>query len=342
MRRTVDDVLRAVCQRREPESRSRQDVDEDQPRLSGGPDYAHPVGLGQIRQGKEAELEKRYGDRAIVLAASRDKSQRPASRQRRSARLEAYLNLSPDDWAFEKLADIYLARGDEAMWQATLDANLNHEDLFQAHYLVQQKLAEHFMAKKDWLKALPYAEAAASSGPVGPSNAWSTAKRRSSTGTRPRKPPATPVASRAGYRWYAWCRTSGHGNIEEARPKLPGTTRGSRIAATRRRAFPSASSNGAKMTKPALAAYRKAMEGTKSPLAALLSAMMMDAEHRDAERDELLAAIQKLDPPEANRKLIVKLAALVQAALANEPNDGSTSKRLKGSCDRPTSIPGTK
>ena len=61
------------------------------------------------------------------------------------------------------------------------------------------------------------------------------------------------------------------------------------------------------------------MEGTKSPLAALLSAMMMDAEHRDAERDELLAAIQKLDPPEANRKLIVKLAALVQAALANEP-----------------------
>ena len=58
------------------------------------------------------------------------------------------------------------------------------------------------------------------------------------------------------------------------------------------------------------------MEGTKSPLAALLSAMMMDAEHRDAERDEFLAGIAKLDPPEANRKLIVKLAALVQAALA--------------------------
>ncbi len=61
------DVLRAVCQAREPESRSRQDVDEDQPRLSGGPDYAHPVGLGQIRAREGSRAGKTLrgsGDRA--------------------------------------------------------------------------------------------------------------------------------------------------------------------------------------------------------------------------------------------------------------------------------------
>jgi tetratricopeptide (TPR) repeat protein len=67
----------------------------------------------------------------------------------------------------------------------------------------------------------------------------------------------------------------------------------------------------------ALKAYRNAMDQTKSPLAALLSALIMDQEHRDTERDELLAGIAKLTPPEETRKEMVRLAAVVQASVAN-------------------------
>ena len=186
------------------------------------------------------------------------------------------MNLSPDDWAFEKLADIYLARGDEAMWQATLDANLNHEDLFQAHYLVQQKLAEHFMAKKDWLKALPYAEAAASSGAGWAVECLVNCQTAPSTGTRPRKPPATPVASRAGYGG-----TPGVARpvteTSKKRAEVAGYYKGLEDRGDPKACIPVGFFKWGENDQAALAAYRKAMEGTKSPLAALLSAMMMDA-----------------------------------------------------------------
>jgi uncharacterized protein HemY len=76
--------------------------------------------------------------------------------------LERYIAESPEAWAYERLAAVYRAQGDNARWLATLQRYLaGGEDHGLEHARVRVQIAEFYMAERDWKQAQPYAEAAA-------------------------------------------------------------------------------------------------------------------------------------------------------------------------------------
>jgi tetratricopeptide (TPR) repeat protein len=71
------------------------------------------------------------------------------------------LEMSPDLGGFRLLADAYKKMGDTDKWLATLERVLKVPDAGLEHARVRVDIANHFMAKKDFTKAKPYADAAA-------------------------------------------------------------------------------------------------------------------------------------------------------------------------------------
>jgi hypothetical protein len=76
--------------------------------------------------------------------------------------LKQYTVIAADAWAFKALANIYLVQGNEDKWLATLDSFLQlPEEIGLSHAQVQVEIAKHFMEKKEYQRALPYADTAA-------------------------------------------------------------------------------------------------------------------------------------------------------------------------------------
>lgn len=73
------------------------------------------------------------------------------------------VELSPDGTAYRKLAEIYLAQGQEAEWLRTMLESLEADDHGLSHARTRVDIARHFMTKKEFDKAEPYADAAADS-----------------------------------------------------------------------------------------------------------------------------------------------------------------------------------
>src|SRR5207249_6035632 len=110
-----------------------------------------------------ADWEKEHGRHPALLHAL-SLHAIGAGRQDDAERyLREYIRVSPDQWQYENLAALYKARGDLDRWQETLEEFLRHEDPGLAYAQVRVKLAEHFMSRKEWKKAEPYAAAAAES-----------------------------------------------------------------------------------------------------------------------------------------------------------------------------------
>ncbi|HJT35202.1 MAG TPA: hypothetical protein VJ783_24470 [Pirellulales bacterium] len=85
----------------------------------------------------------------------------PSQEARDQQVLRAYIKLSPDAWAYLALARSYFADGKLDSWQALLDEYLAHSaDGAQASSL-RLEIANTFLARGEWEKALPYAEASA-------------------------------------------------------------------------------------------------------------------------------------------------------------------------------------
>jgi tetratricopeptide (TPR) repeat protein len=77
---------------------------------------------------------------------------------------KAALDLMPTDLAARRrLAAVYSRQGDEDRAIATLEEQLRQPDYNLDHASVQSEIAHYYMAKKEWEKALPYAEGAAGS-----------------------------------------------------------------------------------------------------------------------------------------------------------------------------------
>src|SRR5205085_80415 len=108
-----------------------------------------------------AAFEKQWGDDPSFL----DAVARHYAGAREPSRAARYwkrlIAVSPEQHAFRALADSYKAAGDLDKWKATLDAFLEQPDHGLEHAKVRVEIAEHFMARRDWKKALPYADAAA-------------------------------------------------------------------------------------------------------------------------------------------------------------------------------------
>lgn len=76
--------------------------------------------------------------------------------------LKRYIAQSPSHWAYALLAKNEKDRGNVDLWKKTLDEYLERgENSGLDHATVQVELARHFMNKKQWSEALPYAEEAA-------------------------------------------------------------------------------------------------------------------------------------------------------------------------------------
>jgi len=135
--------------------------------------------------------------------------------------LSRYIELSPDLWAYQKLAENYKAQGKIDKWLETLEAFLHkEEDLNLDHATIRVEIADHYMGLKQWDKAKPYAEAAAQTWA-----GWAMAcAGRCAEGEEDweraelwysRETERYPDYAWAG--WYLFCKRTGRGNLQAAR-----------------------------------------------------------------------------------------------------------------------------
>jgi tetratricopeptide (TPR) repeat protein len=171
-------------------------------------------------KGELAQWEKEGGDAPAVLAAlarhySADKNYAEAGKY-----LARYIEHSPDSWAFELLAKNYKDQGDLKGWQETLDKYLaNTEDSGLEHARIRVEIAKHYMGKKQWDEAWPYAEAAAQTGA-----AWAMACAQRCAEGREDWDQALVWAQRESerypesswWKWFLFCKRTGKGDVKAA------------------------------------------------------------------------------------------------------------------------------
>jgi tetratricopeptide (TPR) repeat protein len=127
---------------------------------------------------------------------------------------------SPDEGAYQALAEIYRHQGKEDLWIATLDEFLTRPDYGLSHASVRTTIARRFMQLKQWQRATAYAdEAAGSYSAFGLSIAaechealqdWDTAEKIL-------KACDERYEGLEVFQWYLFCRRTGHGDLEGAR-----------------------------------------------------------------------------------------------------------------------------
>ncbi|MEN6451855.1 MAG: hypothetical protein ABFC96_15300 [Thermoguttaceae bacterium] len=133
--------------------------------------------------------------------------------------LKKALDISPGIERSFKLADVYKKQDKMDQWQATLEDVLNQPDYGLSHARACEALASHFMSRRQWSKAITYAEGAAASysgdGLMSAANChegllhWDKAEQfRRALAQRYRG---------QEYHWYYFCKRTGHGDLKAAR-----------------------------------------------------------------------------------------------------------------------------
>jgi tetratricopeptide (TPR) repeat protein len=157
------------------------------------------------------EKEAQHPEVFLALARRALADNRPADAE---GPLTKAIELSPDRTTYRMLAEVYRKKGDEDKWLATLERFLKEPDPGLAHAQVRVEIAEHFMAKKDYKRAQPYAEAAAETWA-----AWAMlSASKCADGLEDwdkAEQWARNVAERydnATHVWFFWCLRTGHGN----------------------------------------------------------------------------------------------------------------------------------
>ena len=146
---------------------------------------------------------------------------RRAIAEERTADAERLLNkaiqLSPDRATYNLLASIYKKANDEAKWLATLEGFLKEPDPGLGHAQTRVEIANYFMAKKDFKKAQPYAEAAAGTvGFFGMLCAGRCVGPRAMGGSRELFSPFVRALQNSYSYWYYWCVHTGRGDQKAA------------------------------------------------------------------------------------------------------------------------------
>jgi len=113
-------------------------------------------------QGEVANWEKEAGDSPALLGALARKYFELEQYDEAERRLKRLMEISPDHWAHQKLADCYEAKGDHDRWRSTLDEYLTNTKVTGLeHARVRVQIAYSLMAKGEWGEAREYAEDAA-------------------------------------------------------------------------------------------------------------------------------------------------------------------------------------
>src|SRR4029077_11985332 len=107
-----------------------------------------------------SQLLDRYQDSPLVLRALVNSI--GIQHELRQEVLHAYIKLSPDAWAYQALAGAYLKSGQIDRGQTLLDEYLSQQPDDEQATNVRVEMANVFVTRGEWEKALPYVEAAAS------------------------------------------------------------------------------------------------------------------------------------------------------------------------------------
>ena len=148
---------------------------------------------------------------------------------------QAALKIVGDSDIYKFLADVYATKGDEDRWLQTLEAVLRQPDYGLEHASVQSDIAWHFMHKRQWKRALPYATGAAES-----YSGWgllcAAACHEGLQEWDKAEEYLHAAADRYGaacIEWYFFCRRTGHGDLA-ACARIRANPSGSQFAAQRR------------------------------------------------------------------------------------------------------------
>ncbi len=109
-----------------------------------------------------SEWRQKVGDAPALIGALGRKYVELKQYDEAEKLLRRYMELSPDRWAYVKLAECYKARGDADRWKSTLDEYLaKTESAGLEHAEVQVQIANDLMDRGRFAEAKPYAETAA-------------------------------------------------------------------------------------------------------------------------------------------------------------------------------------
>jgi tetratricopeptide (TPR) repeat protein len=174
----------------------------------------------QIRRNwKETEpraefLERTYADDPVVQSALRDRYLQLKKYEDAERCGKQKLSIAPDFVSYRRLAEVYKANKQMALWKATLEKSLELPDLGLEGTTVQTMLALYHMDRWEWETALPYAKAAAESGAGW---AMQTSARCHEMLGQWTKAEALMRAISERYEsdafdWMVWCYRTGHGD----------------------------------------------------------------------------------------------------------------------------------
>ena len=104
------------------------------------------------------ELEKDFSGNAQVLGALANLYSQQEDRDRV---LRAYVKLSPDFWAYKRLAQSLKAQNKMEEWKATIDEFLEQPEAGLTHAQMRVEVANYYMDRAEWEQARPYAADAA-------------------------------------------------------------------------------------------------------------------------------------------------------------------------------------
>jgi tetratricopeptide (TPR) repeat protein len=134
--------------------------------------------------------------------------------------LKAAVKILPGDAAaWHQLADVYRRRGQMDRWLATLEEYLQKPDYHLDHFGAQADIANYFMERKEWEKALPYAQGAAecySAFGLGCAAKCYEGLQRWGEAEKYYRACAERY-ERESLEWYYFCRRTGQGDVASAR-----------------------------------------------------------------------------------------------------------------------------
>jgi hypothetical protein len=261
--------------------------------------------------------------------------------------LAAYIQLAPDYWGYDMLAEAYKNQDKIELWQRTLDEYLdNVEDPGLGHANVQVKIARYYMSRKQWAKAQPYADAAAQSWA-----AWAMMAARDCYEGSGDFKNAEIWQQRISERyessqleWYFWCKRTGHGDVKSA--AALGTEHFNSIAARQTTGDHEAQGIFELLEnhpEKALKHFQSAFAATHNPYDGIHAALLADGSKNIELRDQLLAEVEAKGPQfvENGKPRTGMLAAAAQfaACLKQGPDatldlnaiDAQTAEMTRGS-----------
>jgi len=280
--------------------------------------------------------EKKYSDNVQIQRVLGNQYLRIGLNQKAIQCYKRVLNIEPSYAAYVRLAAVYKRQSKIDLWRQTMEATLSLPAQGLEHAQTRDLIAKDYMSRKQWKKALPYADAAAQS-----YAGWALRTARDCHAALKDWKAANTYASAEAHRypstafeWFLWCHRTGHGDVAAAQELS-------------RKYFESLGTSATPAALQHIGTYylltdepAKAFEvfktiDTKSrdPYFSMFAAILADEIHKTKDRDRLLKKFLRKGAPHG--KAVVGIAKLIQQDIARGGHgnlDLQTVDKLIQSC----------